>query len=39
VIGYDTIYALQDVEDDALAGVKSSARVLGAHARSGVAFF
>jgi len=39
VIGYDTIYALQDVEDDALAGVKSSARALGAHARSGVAFF
>jgi 4-hydroxybenzoate polyprenyltransferase len=39
VIGYDTIYALQDVEDDALAGVKSSARALGAHARSGVALF
>lgn len=29
-LGYDTIYALQDVEDDALAGVKSSARALGA---------
>jgi 4-hydroxybenzoate polyprenyltransferase len=26
VIGYDTIYALQDVEDDALIGVRSSAR-------------
>jgi 4-hydroxybenzoate polyprenyltransferase len=39
VIGYDTIYALQDVEDDALAGVKSSARALGAHARTGVALF
>jgi 4-hydroxybenzoate polyprenyltransferase len=26
VIGYDTIYALQDIEDDALAGVRSSAR-------------
>jgi len=39
VIGYDTIYALQDVEDDALAGVKSSARALGAHAQSGVALF
>ncbi|MDB5718889.1 MAG: 4-hydroxybenzoate octaprenyltransferase, partial [Sphingomonas bacterium] len=39
VIGYDTIYALQDVEDDALAGVKSSARALGRHARAGVAFF
>jgi 4-hydroxybenzoate polyprenyltransferase len=38
VIGYDTIYALQDVEDDALAGVKSSARALGRHARAGVAF-
>jgi 4-hydroxybenzoate polyprenyltransferase len=39
VIGYDTIYALQDVEDDALAGVKSSARALGANARGGVAAF
>ena len=39
VIGYDTIYALQDIEDDALAGVKSSARALGAHARGGVALF
>jgi 4-hydroxybenzoate polyprenyltransferase len=39
VIGYDTIYALQDIEDDALAGVKSSARALGAHARGGVAGF
>jgi 4-hydroxybenzoate polyprenyltransferase len=39
VIGYDTIYALQDIEDDALAGIKSSARALGARARSGVALF
>ncbi|HWL47777.1 MAG TPA: 4-hydroxybenzoate octaprenyltransferase [Sphingomonadaceae bacterium] len=39
VIGYDTIYALQDIEDDALAGVKSSARALGRHARGGVAAF
>jgi 4-hydroxybenzoate polyprenyltransferase len=39
VIGYDTIYALQDIEDDALAGVKSSARALGRHARAGVASF
>jgi 4-hydroxybenzoate polyprenyltransferase len=39
VIGYDTIYALQDIEDDALAGVKSSARALGRHARGGVALF
>jgi 4-hydroxybenzoate polyprenyltransferase len=37
VIGYDTIYALQDIEDDALAGVKSSARALGRHARPGIA--
>ncbi|MGC6328387.1 4-hydroxybenzoate octaprenyltransferase [Rhizorhabdus sp. FW153] len=36
VIGYDTIYALQDIEDDALAGVKSSARALGARARLGI---
>ena len=31
-LGYDTIYAIQDLEDDALAGVKSSARRLGTHA-------
>ena len=37
VIGYDTIYALQDVEDDALIGVRSSARRLGKAVRSGVA--
>lgn len=37
VIGYDTIYALQDIEDDALIGVKSSARALGRHVRLGVA--
>jgi 4-hydroxybenzoate polyprenyltransferase len=37
VIGYDTIYALQDVEDDALVGVKSSARALGRHVRLGIA--
>jgi len=28
-IGYDTIYACQDVEDDALIGVKSTARLFG----------
>lgn len=28
-LGYDTIYALQDIEDDALAGVKSTARLFG----------
>jgi len=37
VIGYDTIYALQDIEDDALAGVKSSARALGRNVRAGIA--
>jgi 4-hydroxybenzoate polyprenyltransferase len=36
VIGYDTVYALQDREDDALVGVKSSARRLGGM-RGGVA--
>ena len=39
VIGYDTIYALQDLEDDALAGVRSSALRLGRHVRLGVALF
>ena len=39
VIGYDTIYALQDVEDDALVGVRSSARALGKRVKPGVAFF
>ena len=39
VIGYDTIYALQDREDDALVGVKSSALALGRHAKAGVGFF
>ncbi len=38
-LGYDTIYALQDLEDDALAGIKSSARALGGWARAGVAGF
>ena len=35
-LGYDTVYAVQDLEDDALAGVKSSARRLGASAARGV---
>ena len=39
VIGYDTIYALQDVEDDALIGVRSSALAMGARVRSGVTLF
>lgn len=38
-LGYDTIYAVQDIEDDALAGVKSSARRLGDNARHGVLAF
>ena len=38
-LGYDTIYALQDLEDDALAGVKSSARRLGGEVRLGVSAF
>ena len=38
-LGYDTIYALQDMEDDALVGVKSSARALGGHVRRGVGLF
>ena len=33
VIGYDTIYAHQDREDDALIGVKSTARLFGACTR------
>ena len=39
VIGYDTIYALQDREDDALIGVRSSALRMGRHVRGGVAGF
>jgi 4-hydroxybenzoate polyprenyltransferase len=39
VIGYDTIYALQDREDDALVGVRSSARRMGRHVVGGVALF
>ena len=38
-LGYDTVYALQDIEDDAMVGVKSSARRLGASARRGVMGF
>ncbi|AVF02788.1 MULTISPECIES: 4-hydroxybenzoate octaprenyltransferase [Devosia] len=37
VIGYDTIYALQDIEDDALVGVKSTARLFGDNVRPAVA--
>lgn len=38
-LGYDTVYAIQDLEDDALAGVKSSARRLGSGAPRAVALF
>jgi 4-hydroxybenzoate polyprenyltransferase len=38
-LGYDTVYALQDIEDDAMVGVKSSARRLGPQVRSGVVGF
>jgi 4-hydroxybenzoate polyprenyltransferase len=38
-MAYDTIYALQDREDDALVGIKSSALRLGDNVRAGVALF
>lgn len=38
-LGYDTIYALQDREDDALIGVKSSALKLGEKSRTAIAAF
>ncbi len=38
-LGYDTIYALQDIEDDAIVGIRSSARRLGQHVQKGVALF
>ena len=38
-IGYDTIYALQDARDDAIMGIKSTARLFGRHARRGVGAF
>lgn len=38
-LGYDTIYAVQDLEDDALVGVKSSARRLGQATPYGVSAF
>ncbi len=39
VIGYDTLYALQDREDDALVGIRSSALALGGKVQGGVAGF
>jgi 4-hydroxybenzoate polyprenyltransferase len=39
VIGYDTIYAHQDTEDDALIGIKSTALLFGARTRSALTAF
>jgi 4-hydroxybenzoate polyprenyltransferase len=39
VIGYDTIYAHQDAEDDALIGIKSTARLFGAHTHQALIVF
>src|ERR1700719_2215919 len=39
VIGYDTIYAHQDAEDDALIGVKSTALLFGARTQSALIVF
>ncbi|RVU19739.1 4-hydroxybenzoate octaprenyltransferase [Methylobacterium oryzihabitans] len=36
VVGYDTIYAVQDIEDDEIAGIKSSARFFGPWVRPAV---
>jgi len=38
-IGYDTIYALQDAKDDAMAGILSTARLFGTNVRLGVSLF
>ena len=38
-IGYDTIYALQDREDDAIAGIRSSALRLGENVQAGIIAF
>ena len=38
-MGYDTIYALQDREDDAMVGIGSSALTLGRHVKGGVTAF
>src|SRR5207253_6469144 len=39
VIGYDTIYAHQDAEDDALIGIKSTALLFGAKTRAALMVF
>jgi 4-hydroxybenzoate polyprenyltransferase len=38
-IGYDTIYAMQDARDDAVVGIRSTARLFGSNARLGVGLF
>jgi len=39
VIGYDTIYAHQDADDDALIGIKSTALLFGANTRPALTLF
>jgi len=36
IVGYDTIYAVQDIEDDEMAGIRSSARLFGSRLRFAV---
>jgi 4-hydroxybenzoate polyprenyltransferase len=38
-IGYDTIYAMQDARDDAVVGIRSTARLFGSKVRPAVAAF
>ena len=38
-IGYDTIYAQQDARDDAIVGIRSTARLFGTNARLAVGLF
>ncbi len=39
ILGYDTIYALQDRDDDALVGIRSTARLFGDRSRRFIALF
>ncbi len=38
-VGYDTIYAQQDARDDAIVGIRSTARLFGTNARLAVGLF
>ena len=38
-IGYDTIYAMQDARDDAIVGIRSTARLFARNTRLGVGLF